>query len=398
MIQLKENGGIPQRILLMMSIVGGLTVANLYYNQPLLEEMRASLGIGELEANLITVITQIGYALGLLFVVPMADMWSRRKIVITSMSIAVLMASAIALATNVWVVWGASIILGACSVVPQIFVPMAGLFSRPKEKSRNMGFVLSGLLTGVLAARVISGYLGGWLGWRLMFGIAAVIMLSSLLVTLRMMPVMQSSFSGTYRALIATVGKIYMSHRNMRLYSLRAAFSFGSMMAIWSCMAFHLAGEPFHAGSNMVGLLGLCGVAGAVAASGVGKYIPRYGITKISCLGHVLQLLAWLVAYFLGNYYFGLILAIILVDIGAQCLQLSNQSGCLKEVPEASNRANTIFMTSLFAGGSIGTFCAGVAWDGLGWLGVCVTGIAFAFCSIAITLISVLLSHRSEGL
>ena len=133
MIQLKENGGIPNRILLMMSIVGGLTVANLYYNQPLLEEMRASLGIGELEANLITVITQIGYALGLLLVVPMADMWSRRKIVITSMSIAVLMASAIALATNVWIVWGASIILGACSVVPQIFVPMAGLFSRPEE-------------------------------------------------------------------------------------------------------------------------------------------------------------------------------------------------------------------------------------------------------------------------
>lgn len=398
MIQLKANGGIPKRILVMMSVVGGLTVANLYYNQPLLEEMRASLGIGELEANLITVITQIGYALGLLLVVPMADMWSRRKIVITSMSIAVLMASAIALATNVWIVWGASIILGACSVVPQIFVPMAGLFSRPLEKSRNMGFVLSGLLTGVLAARVISGYLGGWLGWRLMFGIAAVIMLSSLLVTLRMMPVMQSSFSGTYRALIATVGKIYMSHSNMRLYSLRAAFSFGSMMAIWSCMAFHLAGEPFHAGSDMVGMLGLCGVAGAVAASGVGKYIPRYGITKISCLGHILQLSAWLVAYFLGNYYFGLILAIMLVDIGAQCLQLSNQSGCLKEVPEASNRANTIFMTSLFAGGSVGTFCAGVAWDGLGWLGVCATGIAFAFCSIAITLLSSFLSHRSDSL
>lgn len=388
MIKLKENEGIPRSILLMMSIVGGLTVANLYYNQPLLEEMRASLGIGELEANLITVITQIGYALGLLLVVPMADMWSRRKIVITSMSVAVLMASAIALASNVWVVWCASIILGACSVVPQIFVPMAGLFSRPKDKSRNMGFVLSGLLTGVLAARVISGYLGGWLGWRLMFGIAAIIMLVSLLVTLRMMPVMQSSFSGTYRALIATVGKIYVSHRNMRLYSLRAAFSFGSMMAIWSCMAFHLAGEPFHAGSDMVGLLGLCGVAGAIAASGVGKYIPRYGITKISCLGHGLQISAWLVAYFLGNYYFGLILAIMLVDIGAQCLQLSNQSGCLKEEPEASNRANTIFMTSLFAGGSIGTFCAGVAWDSCGWLGVCTTGIAFAFGSIAITLLS----------
>ena len=220
----------------MMSVVGGLTVANLYYNQPLLEEIRASLGIEELQANLITVITQIGYALGLMLIVPMADMWSRRKIVITSMSVAILMTFAIALATNIWIVWGASIILGASSVVPQIFVPMVGQFSRPDKKSRNMGFVLSGLLTGVLAARVISCYLGGWFGWRLMFAIAAVIMLVSLCVTLRMMPSMRNSFSGTYSALIATVGKIYVSHCNIRLCSLRAAFSFGSMMSIWSCI------------------------------------------------------------------------------------------------------------------------------------------------------------------
>lgn len=385
MIKLKENEGIPRRILWMMSIVGGLTVANLYYNQPLLEEIRASLCINEVEANLITVITQIGYALGLLLIVPMADMCSRRKIVITSMFIAMFMASAIALASNVWIVWGASIILGACSVVPQIFVPMAGLFSRPEQKSRNMGFVLSGLLTGVLAARVVGGYLGGWLGWRLMFGLVALVMLLSLIVSLRLMPVMQSSFSGNYRSLIATVGKIYVSHPRMRIYSLRAAFSFGSMMSIWSCMAFHLADAPFHAGCDMVGLLGLCGVAGAMAASGVGKYIPKYGITRISCLGHCLQVMAWFVAYFLGNTYFGLILAIMLVDIGAQCLQLSNQSGCLKEVPDATNRANTIFMTTLFAGGSIGTFCAGIGWGAHGWLGVCGIGLTFALCSVVTT-------------
>lgn len=387
MITLKENEGIPKSVLLMMSIVSGLTVANLYYNQPLLEEMRQSLAIGEVEANLITVITQIGYALGLLFVVPMADMYSRRKIVITSMVIAVLMTSAIALATNVWIVWGASVILGICSVVPQIFVPMAGLFSKPEQKSRNMGFVLSGLLTGILAARVVSGYIGGFVGWRMMFGVASLIMLASLLVTLRMMPVMKSSFTGTYKALIATVGRMYLSHPRMRLYSIRAAFGFGSMMSIWSCMAFHLAGNPFHAGSNMVGMLGLCGVAGALVASGVGKYIPRYGITRISSVGHCMQLLAWLSAYFLGYHYFGLILAIILVDIGVQCLQLSNQSGCLKEVPNASNRANTIFMTSFFIGGSVGTFCAGLAWDALGWLGVCLTGTAFALLSAVVTLI-----------
>ena len=393
MIQLKENQGIPQSILWMMSIVGGLTVANLYYNQPLLEEIRSSLHINEVEANIITVITQIGYALGLLLIVPMADRYSRRKIVIISMFIAMLMASAIALASNVWMVWGASIVLGACSVVPQIFVPMAGLFSLPVQKSRNMGFVLSGLLTGVLAARVIGGYLGGWIGWRMMFGVVAMVMLLSLIVSVKMMPAMQSSFAGSYRSLIATVGKIYVAHPRMRSYSLRAAFSFASMMSIWSCMAFHLAGAPFHAGSDMVGLLGLCGVAGAMAASGVGKYIPKFGIFKISCLGHGFQIMAWLVAYCLGNTYIGLILAIMLVDIGAQCLQLSNQSGCLNEVPSATNRANTIFMTTLFAGGSLGTFCAGLAWDGMGWMGVCSVGIAFALCSVFTTLIIKLSRH-----
>ena len=385
MIQLEENKGIPRSILIMMSVVAGLTVANLYYNQPLLEEMKASLGANEVETNLITVITQAGYAAGLLFVVPLADMLSRRKIIMTNMATAVLMALVIACTEDIKVVWAASFILGMCSVVPQIFVPMAGLFSKPENKSRNMGYVLSGLLTGVLGARVISGYLGDWVGWRAMYGIAAVIMLICLAVTLKMLPVMRPSFKGSYPQLMRTVGEIFFSHPNIRLYSLRASCSFASMMSVWSCMAFHLSGSPFNAGSDKVGLLGLCGIAGAMAASGVGKYIPRFGILRFSTFGSVFQLLAWGIALLFGGFYAGLALAIILVDIGAQCQQLSNQSGCLKEVPHASNRANTIFMTSLFIGGSVGTFCSGAIWPHWGWHGVCCVGILFATLSLIIS-------------
>lgn len=385
MIQLEENKGIPRSILIMMSVVAGLTVANLYYNQPLLEEMKASLGANEVETNLITVITQAGYAAGLLFVVPLADMLSRRKIIMTNMATAVLMALIIACTADIKVVWAASFILGMCSVVPQIFVPMAGLFSKPENKSRNMGYVLSGLLTGVLGARVISGYLGDWVGWRAMYGIAAAIMLTCLAVTLKMLPVMRPSFKGSYPQLMRTVGEIFFSHPNIRLYSLRASCSFASMMSVWSCMAFHLSGSPFYAGSDKVGLLGLCGIAGAMAASGVGKYIPRFGILRFSTFGSVFQLLAWGIALLFGGFYAGLALAIILVDIGAQCQQLSNQSGCLKEVPHASNRANTIFMTSLFIGGSVGTFCSGVIWPYWGWHGVCSVGILFATLSLIIS-------------
>ena len=385
MIQLEENKGIPRSILIMMSVVAGLTVANLYYNQPLLEEMKASLGANEVETNLITVITQAGYAAGLLFVVPLADMLSRRKIIMTNMATAVLMALVIAFTADIKAVWAASFILGMCSVVPQIFVPMAGLFSKPENKSRNMGYVLSGLLTGVLGARVISGYLGDWVGWRAMYGIAAAIMLICLAVTLKMLPVMRPSFKGSYPQLMRTVGEIFFSHPNIRLYSLRASCSFASMMSIWSCMAFHLSGSPFYAGSDKVGLLGLCGIAGAMAASGVGKYIPRFGILRFSTFGSVFQLLAWGIALLFGGFYVGLALAIILVDIGAQCQQLSNQSGCLKEVPHASNRANTIFMTSLFIGGSVGTFCSGAIWPHCGWYGVCCVGILFATLSLIIS-------------
>ena len=285
MKNLIPNGGIPRSILFVMAVTGGLTVANLYYNQPLLETMRNSLGATELQANLITFVTQLGYALGLIFVVPLADKVSRRKIVSINMSIAVLCCISIALAKSIWIVWGASIILGCNSVVPQMFVPVASHFSKPENKSRNMGIVLTGLLSGVLGARVLSGYIGEWAGWRTMFAIAAVIMAISFVVIQRTLPIMPSSFIGSYGKLMHSVVRIYRDFPTIRIYALRGGLSFASMMAIWSCMAFHLAGEPFHAGSDAVGLLGLCGLAGATAASGVGKYIPRFGIERFCYTG-----------------------------------------------------------------------------------------------------------------
>ena len=346
MIQLKENRGIPRSILLMMAIIAGLTVANCYYNQPLLELIRHDLGITEQSANLITVITQIGYALGLFFLIPLGDMFSRKKLILANMTIAAVMAI----------------------------------------KSRNMGIVLSGLLTGILASRVISGYIGEWLGWREMFFIAALVMIACMGVMLLMMPEMKRNYVGTYRGLMTTVAEIFILHPSIRIYSIRAAFGFGSMMAIWSCLAFHLAQPPFSAGSDMVGMLGLCGIMGAMAASGVGKLVPKFGIHKFSLLGAGMQIMAWGIALLFGDTYAGLIAAIILVDIGLQCQQLSNQSGCLQEIPQASNRANTIFMTTYFIGGSLGTFCAGYVWTRANWLGVCIVGITFAFISLAITL------------
>ena len=385
MIRLTPHNGIPRHILLMMAVMAGFTVANLYYNQPLLDMICRETGITQVEANLITVITQIGYALGLLFVVPLADMVSVRRITVLALSVAAISAVTIGFADSVWLLWGASLTLGVSSIMPQLFIPMATLYSRPENKSRNMGYVASGLITGIVLARAISGYVGEWLGWRSMFFIVAGLMLAGLIVTLRMMPQVTLTFQGTYRQLMQTVGNIFASHPRIRLYSLRPAMSFGSMMSIWSCMAFHLAGSPFHAGSDMVGMLALCGVVGAIAASGAGKYVPKVGILRMSVIGGSLHLMAWASAWLFGDTYIGLIVAIILADIGAQCLQVSNQSGSLQQLPQATNRVNTIFMTIFFIGGSLGTFCSGLGWSMAGWKGVCIVGGCFALATLLLS-------------
>lgn len=385
MVELKENEGIPKGIVMAMAILAGITVSNLYYNQPLLEMISDDLGISQVTANLMTVITQVGYAFGLLFIIPSGDMFSRRRIIAVCMMIAAVMALIIGLSDNIYLIWVVSLFLGATSVIPQLFMPVAGQFSQPKDKAKNIGYVLSGLLTGILAARVVSGFIGEWLSWRAMYYIASALMVISCVVSLRIMPEMKRNFMGTYSQLMLSVWTIFRTHPRIRLNSLRGGLAFGSMLSIWSCMAFHIAGKPFCAGSDMVGILGLCGMAGALAASGLGKYVPKYGIAKFSFFGASLQIIGWLIACIFGNGYLGLIVALITVDIGTQFQQLSNQTGCIAEIPEASNRANTIFMTLYFIGGSLGTFLSGLGWSMLGWNGVCIVGASFAMVSLVIT-------------
>jgi predicted MFS family arabinose efflux permease len=220
-----------------------------------------------------------------------------------------------------------------------------------------------------------------------MFYIVSALMIIGLAVILFMMPQAPQSFKGTYQELMHTVGHIFVTQPKIRLYSFRASMGFGSLLPIWACLAFHLAQPPFMAGSDKVGMLSLCGVAGALAASGVGKYVPKVGVHRMSVIGSLSQLAAWVVAFLYGHTYAGLIAAIILVDVGAQCLQISNQSGSLQQLPQATNRVNTIFMTTFFVMGSLATFCAGQSWNHFGWTGVCCVGAAFAVISLLLSAI-----------
>lgn len=255
--------------------------------------IRQELGVSTLAANHIALFAQCGYALGLLFLIPLADLYSRRRILLIDFSLLILALLLTAAASQIRTIHLCSFVIGVCSVVPQFFIPLAAQYSRPERKNRNVGIVLSGLLTGILASRVVSGAVGEWLGWREMYLIASGLMLLSGVAVFRILPDAKPNFTGSYGALMRSLFTLLGEYPLLRVHSVRAALAFGSFMCFWASLAFKMAQPPFHAGSDVVGLLGLCGVAGALTATFSGKYIERVGIFRFNCLGALLQLAAW---------------------------------------------------------------------------------------------------------
>ena len=379
--ELKENQGLPASLLWTLAIIAGISVANLYYNQPLLNRISRDLQTSEFTANLIAMITQIGYAIGLLFIIPLGDLFKRKTIILINFTVLVVSLLTIALTPYIHLILFASLLTGICSVMPQIFIPIAAQFSTPETKGKNVGMIVSGLLTGILASRVVSGIIGEYLGWRFIFFVAAGMMVICVIIIMRVLPDMPCNFKGRYSDLMKSLFSLVMEYPQLRI-------AFGSFLALWTSLAFKMEQAPFFAGNNIVGLLGLCGIAGALTASYIGNYVQVLGVKRLNYIGCGLIFAAWFSLYSGQNSYVGIIIGIFIIDIGMQCIQLSNQTTILYINPKAANRINTIFMTTYFIGGSIGTLLAGIFWHWFGWQGVVGTGITLATCSFMINIFS----------
>ncbi len=386
--ELKENQGLPASLLWTLAIIAGISVANLYYNQPLLNRISRDLQTSEFTANLIAMITQIGYAIGLLFIIPLGDLFKRKTIILINFTVLVVSLLTIALTPYIYLILFASLLTGICSVMPQIFIPIAAQFSTPETKGKNVGMIVSGLLTGILASRVVSGIIGEYLGWRFIFFVAAGMMVICVIIIMRVLPDIPCNFKGRYSDLMKSLFSLVMEYPQLRISSLRAGIAFGSFLALWTSLAFKMEQAPFFAGNNIVGLLGLCGIAGALTASYIGNYVQVLGVKRLNYIGCSLIFAAWFSLYSGQNSYVGIITGIFIIDIGMQCIQLSNQATIFSLNPKAANRINTIFMTTYFIGGSIGTLLAGTFWHWFGWQGVVGTGITLATCSFMINIFS----------
>lgn len=375
---LELNPPLDNRLLWTMAAVGGAIIANLYYNQPLLAAMARNFHVSAQQIGWVAMLTQAGYAVGMLFLLPLGDATERRRLVVVMGVGAALALAGVAMAWSFAALAVASFAVGLLSVVPQLLVPFAAYLAKPEERGRVVGTVISGLLIGILLARTFSGYVGQQLGWRAVFWIASTLMLvcsGALRAALpRSEPVARLSYGRTMASLI----RLFVEQPVLRESSLVGGAMFGAFSTFWATLAFRLETPPFHYTSKAAGLFGLAGAAGALVASVAGRWADRHDARQFLRGLSLTGLLAFAFFWFFGHHLWGLGAGILLLDAAAQGGQACNQTRNYRLVPDAHSRVNTIYMTSFFLGGSLGTILAAYSWQHFGWSGVCATGVVLA--------------------
>ncbi|MFC4812022.1 MFS transporter [Paenibacillus sp. GCM10023250] len=361
-------------LLLLMALSAGMTVANLYYNQPLLADIGRSFGVGPDSVGLISTCTQIGYALGMFLFVPLGDIKERKGLITILLALVCLSLIGVATAQNLPWIYAASLAVGVTTVVPQILVPLAATLAAPGESGKAVGTVMSGLLLGILLTRTVSGLIGGTWGWRVMYAVAAAAMLA-LLVLLRVkLPTNRPSAELRYGQLLASMGGLVKRHATLRESALIGAANFAAFSVFWTALAFYIEGPPYGYSSRIAGLFGLVGAAGALGAPIVGRMADRFRTERIIGVLLALNVLSFLLFGAWGGWLWALITGVLLMDLGVQGTQVANMARIYALEPAARSRINTVQMVTTFLGGAIGSSLGSFAWNHAGWRGVCLAG------------------------
>ena len=375
---------VSKRLLGVLAVACGVIVANLYYAQPLLPAIGKDLHAGSGATSAVVVLTQLGYAAGLLFVVPLGDKLERRRFACVALLVTAVALAAAAMAGSVGVLVGALLAVGLTSVIVQVLVPMAADLAGEAERGRVVGTVMSGLLIGILASRTVAGLVGQAGGWRAIYVAAAVLMVVMSGVLRHELPRSEPTSDLSYGALLRSVGALAREEPVLRRRALYGALSFAAFSVLWTSIAFLLSGPHYGYDSAEIGLFGLVGVAGALCASVAGR-LADGGHQKPATVAFLSITLLSFGVMALGAHNLPLlVVGVLLLDFGVQGTQVTNQSIIYGLRPQARSRVNTVYMTSYFLGGSLGSLCAATVWSAAGWTGVCTLGAALPLAGLLV--------------
>lgn len=380
----KTTQGLSPSLILLMSIATGLAVASNYYAQPLLDTIARNFSLSASTAGFIVTGAQLGYAAGLLFLVPLGDMFERRMLIVSMTLLAAGGMLITASSQSLGMLILGTALTGLFSVVAQILVPLAATLATPDKRGKVVGTIMSGLLLGILLARTVAGLLANLGGWRTVFWVASVLMALMAVALWRGLPKMKSDTHLNYPQLLGSVFSLFINDKLLRTRAMLGCLTFANFSILWTSMAFLLAAPPFNYSEGMIGLFGLAGAAGALGARPAGGFADKGKSHLTTTMGLLLLLLSWLAIWFGHASVPMLIIGILVLDLTVQGVHITNQTVIYRIHPDARNRLTAGYMTSYFIGGAAGSLISASAWQHAGWAGVCLAGTTVAILNLLV--------------
>jgi predicted MFS family arabinose efflux permease len=362
-----RHPGMSRGLTLVFAIAGGAAVGNLYWAQPLLTEIATSLDVPTGVTGLLITMTQVGYALGVLFLVPLGDTLNRRRLIPAIMVCSALALAASALAPSFSILLATFAAVGLTTVGGQLLTPLAGDLAHADQRGRVVGTVASGLMMGILLARTISGFLSDALGWRAIYVAAAILMIGMAFVLGRSIPTDQARPAVPYGKLLASVFAAVRRHRSVQVTLVLGATTFAVFTMFWTGLTFLLSSQPFSYSASQIGLVGLLGFAGALATQRAGWLHDRGWSTAATGIGLAVTLLSLAVAGLGSTSTIMVLIAVLLLNVAIPVVNVLNQTRLFSVDPNARSRLNTAFIVGNFVGGAIGSTLTGVLWEHGGW-------------------------------
>ncbi|HXN61316.1 MAG TPA: MFS transporter [Acidimicrobiales bacterium] len=381
----QQPHALSRGLVVLIAVATGAIVANLYYAQPVLHQVAHTFHRGPGPTSAVITATQIGYAAGLLLIVPLGDLHPRRALVTRLFVVACVALVACALAPNLWLFALASVAVGTASVAGQVMIPFAADLAPEERRGRVVARIMTGLLMGILLARTVSGLVAQAAGWRAIFWFSAALMILFALVLWRALPAEGPRPHRRYAELVGSSLRLLVTEPVLRRRAWHGACAFACFSVLWTTLAFLLSGGPYHYSNAVIGLFGLVGAGGIVAANLAGKLADSDRHTATTVAAGILLVASFAVLWAGRTELAALIVGIVVLDMGTQGMQITNQSVIYALRPDARSSINGAYMVCYFLGGAVGSIAAGTLYATHGWAGVCLLGAGFGVATLALS-------------
>ncbi|WP_144467417.1 MFS transporter [Bacillus toyonensis] len=382
---LNQQPSMSRALALLFAAACGMSVANIYFAQPLLDQLSNEFGINHSIIGVVITVTQIFYGVGLLLLVPLGDLLNQRRLIVGQMLLSTTALVIVGTASSSMVLFAGMALVGLLAVVTQTLVAFAATIASPTERGRVVGIVTSGIVIGILLARTFAGILTDVAGWRSVYLFSAALMLLMVFMFIKMLPNVEREVKSlSYPQLIRSVFTLFIQERTLCVRSVLAMLIFADFSILWTSLVLPLSTPPIALSHSAIGAFGLVGVAGALAAARAGKLADQGYGQRTTGIALALLLISWLFISYMEQSLIALVIGIVLLDLAVQAIHVTNQTMILPLHTEARSRLTAgymVFYSLGSAGGSIAStqIYAHFGWGGVSLLGASVSAFALLF-------------------